>query len=114
MANKKINSRNKGAAGEREFANVLCGHGLDANRGQQHAGGADSPDVVCEPLDDIHFEVKRVEAGSIYKWLQQAKNDAGDAKMPVVAHRRSREDWVVILSLEDFINILKYHYPVGE
>src|SRR5258707_11615791 len=95
---KKINSRQKGAVGEREFAELLRFHGYDARRGQQFSGGSDSPDVVCQPLKDFHFEVKRCEAGNLYKWLEQARRDAGyvegsrDSKLPVVVHRRNRED----------------------
>ena len=46
-----MNSRaGKGKVGEREFAELLRAHGFDARRGQQFAGGADSPDVVSEAL----------------------------------------------------------------
>lgn len=100
-----INSRNKGKVGELELAAFLSEHGYTAKRGQQFHGGADSPDVVCPTLDGIHIECKRVESGSLYKWLEQAKNDAGEGKVPVVMHRKSREDWVAILPLEDFLNL---------
>ncbi len=53
----RVNSRNKGANGERQFAAHLRELGFQARRGQQHAGGPDSPDVVTS-LDNIHFEVK--------------------------------------------------------
>src|ERR1700678_209079 len=59
----RINSRNKGAGGEREFAKVLTDAGFKAERGQQHSGGKDSPDVRCEGLTNVHFEVKRVQSG---------------------------------------------------
>jgi len=98
----KINSRNKGAAGERELAEVLRDHGIDARRGQQFSGGSDSPDVVST-LSGIHIECKRVEAGNLYLWLDQAQRDAG-TKIPIVAHRRNKKPWVVILDLEDFLN----------
>ena len=101
-----INSRNKGKVGELELAHALTEAGFEARRGQQFAGGGDSPDVVCQPLAGYHFEVKRVEAGNLYKWLKQAIRDAG-SKVPVVAHRRSREDWVVVLRLSDFLNLLR-------
>jgi Holliday junction resolvase len=103
----KINSRNKGAVGEREFAELLRFHGWDARRGQQFSGGSDSPDVVCQPLKDFHFEVKRVEAGNLYKWMAQAKRDAkAGEKVPVVMHRRNREDWMAILPAGLFLELL--------
>lgn len=103
---KRINSRQKGAAGERELAKFLREHGYDgAYRGQQFQGGKDSPDVVCPGLEMFHFECKRVEAGSPYEWYAQAQRDCG-GKVPVVAHRRSRQDWIVVLSLADFLSLL--------
>jgi Holliday junction resolvase len=104
---KKINSRQKGAVGEREFAELLRFHGWDARRGQQFSGGSESPDVVCQPLKDFHFEVKRVEAGNLYKWMAQAKRDAMEGgKVPVVMHRRNREDWMAILPAGLFLELL--------
>ena len=99
-----INSRNKGAVGEREFAKFLRGKQIDARRGQQHAGGPDSPDVVSD-LTGIHFEVKRVEKGNLYEWLEQAIRD-GVGKIPIVAHRRNSEQWVAILPMEDLLDLL--------
>ena len=97
-----MNSRAKGKRGELELAEDLRKFGYDARRGQQFAGGADSPDVVCTGLEDFHIEAKRVEAGNLYGWLEQAVRDAG-GKVPVVMHRRSRKGWVAILRLEDFL-----------
>ena len=100
----KINSRAKGAKGEREFALFLREHGYDARRGQQFSGSTDSPDVVCN-LPGVHIECKRVEAGNPYNWLAQAKRDAGK-NVPVVAHRKNGKEWVAILAFEDLLNLL--------
>lgn len=54
-----MNSRAKGCVGEREAATFLRGIGFTARRGQQFAGGPDSPDVIVEELPSVHFEVKR-------------------------------------------------------
>lgn len=98
-----INGNKKGKVGERELAAFLREYGYEARRGQQYAGGGTSPDVVSD-LPDIHIEVKRVEAGNLYKWLEQAKRDAaGTGKTPVVFHRKNREDWVVVLDAHDFL-----------
>ena len=97
-----INRRAKGARGELELADELRKHGWEGRRGQQFSGGTDSPDVVTNL--PWHFEVKRVEAGNPYKWLKQAQRDCGK-KVPVVAHRKTREEWVVILTLDDFLNL---------
>jgi hypothetical protein len=84
-----MNSRNKGKRGELEAAKFLASEGFPARRGQQFSGGTDSPDVVCEALPGIHFEVKRTEKGNPYDWVAQAERDAGH-KIPVVLHRAQR------------------------
>lgn len=82
-------------------------HGYEARRGQQFAGGGDSPDVVHN-IDGLHVEVKRTEALSLYKAMEQAKADAGDDNFPVVFHRRNGKDWLVIMEadifFEEFLN----------
>lgn len=102
-----INSRAKGARGEREWRDQLRNAGFDARRGQQFSGGADSPDVICESLPGLHWEVKRVEAGNPYIWIAQAERDAGSKKMPVVAHKRNGQDWLCIMRAEDFFALLR-------
>jgi Holliday junction resolvase len=102
---KRINSRAKGAVGEREFAALLVERKLDARRGQQFHGGPGSPDVVCSDLTNVHFEVKRVQAGNLYVWLKQAIRDA-DGKLPVVAHRRNGKEWVAIVPMHVLIDLL--------
>lgn len=97
-------SKRKGKTGELEFAAVLQEHGVDARRGQQYAGGGDSPDVVHD-LGPVHFEVKRTEALRIWDAYGQAEGDAPEGHVPVVAWRNSRRPWMVTLSLEDFLNI---------
>lgn len=106
-----MNSRQKGCRGERELRDVLRAAGFtNARRGQQFAGGGDSPDVVCPELPSTHFECKRVEAGNPYKWMEQAIRDAG-SKMPVVAHKRNGREWLAIIRFDDFIQLLKDACP---
>lgn len=104
-----VNSRAKGARGELELAAYLSERGFTARRGQQFSGGGDSPDVVVEGLEDFHLECKRVERGQLYEWLEQAQRDAKRGKKkktPVVAHRRSRKEWVAILPLDAFLALV--------
>jgi Holliday junction resolvase len=100
-----MNSRDKGKRGELELAAFLREHGFDeARRGQQFHGGGDSPDVVGVP--GWHFECKRIEAGNLYNWLDQAKRDCSPDRLPVVAHRRNGRDWVAILPLTAFMTLI--------
>lgn len=106
-----INSRQKGARGEREFAHFLLERGIEARRGQQFSGGSESPDVISKgSTEHIHWEVKRVEAGNPYKWMEQALRDAGVAKLPVVAHKRNNKDWIAILPMTSFVQMLEQLY----
>lgn len=98
-----MNSKKKGNRGELEVAHFLHAHGWEARRGQQFSGSPDSPDVISSL--PVHIEVKRTENLSIYKAMAQAKNDCG-AKIPTVWHRRNREDWLVILTAEDFLSLI--------
>lgn len=103
-----INGCKKGKAGEREFRDVLREEGFEAKRGQQHAGGVDSPDVVCPALAHLHFEVKRVEALNVGKAMAQAVRDAGGVKLPVVAHRKNRDkDWLITMRSRDWFKLLR-------
>lgn len=96
-------SRRKGAVGERELAGFLSEHGHPARRGQQFSGSPESPDVVCPTLP-FHFEVKRTEALRLHEAMAQAVADAGD-KVPVVAHRRSRGEWLAVIRLGDLVKL---------
>src|ERR1700691_5038342 len=101
-----INSRQKGKVGELEIDEFLGEHGFPrARRGQQFSGLGDSPDVVGVP--GVHVEVKRVEKGTLYDWMAQAKRDAKAGNIPVVMHRRSRQDWVAILPLDEFLKMVR-------
>ncbi|MDO4264106.1 MAG: hypothetical protein Q4C67_07900 [Deinococcus sp.] len=88
-----VNSREKGKRGELEFAQALTKRGHPARRGQQFAGGGDSPDVVCESLPGIHWEVKRTQAcalphaAEVLHWEAQAQRDAAPNRLPAIAHR---------------------------
>lgn len=104
-----MNSRQKGAAGERELAKVLRDYGYECRRGQQYCGSNGDADVVGLP--GIHIECKRVEKLNIQNALCQAQNDAKPGEMPAVFHRRNREPWKVTVDLEDF---MKLYEAAGE
>ncbi len=97
----KINSRQKGAKGEREFAAWLNATfpALNARRGCQFQGSKDSPDVAGG-IPGTHAEVKRVEALNVGKAMLQAIRDAG-GNLPYVAHRRNKGEWLLTLRAAD-------------
>lgn len=100
-----MNSRQKGARGERELAKALKAYGYDCRRGQQYCGANGDADVVGLP--GIHIECKRVEKLNLYDAMAQSKADARENEMPVVMHRKNNCDWLVTMSLEDWIKIYK-------
>ena len=100
-----MNSRNKGAAGERELAKVLKGYGYDCRRGQQYCGANGDADVVGLP--GLHIECKRVERLNLDDAMAQAKADAKREEIPVVMHRKNNGKWRVTMSLEDFVTIYR-------
>jgi len=101
-----MNSRDKGKRGERELAAYLTDHGHPARRGQQFKGGDDSPDVIWPSLP-LHFEAKRVERLRLHESVQQAIDDAGQGKVPIVAHKANRRPWLAILRLDDLLQLME-------
>ena len=102
-------SRDKGKRGEREVSKILQTAGFPARRTVQYNGRpGTAADVVGIP--GLHIEVKLVEKEIIRAWYRQAQRDAHaspENEMPVIVHRKSREPWLVTMSLEDFIKIIK-------
>jgi hypothetical protein len=105
-----MNSRNKGKRGERQWRDELRENGYAARRGQQFSGSAESPDVVCDQLRWIHFEVKAVERLNIEDAMDQARHDGG-GKVPIVAHKRNFRPWLVTMDSETFFKLLRGDFP---
>lgn len=100
-----MNSRAKGAQGERELAKKLREYGYEARRGQQYSGANGDPDVIG--LDGIHIECKRVERLNLEDWMAQSRRDARDGEIPVVMHRKNHCEWLVTMTLEDWISFYR-------
>lgn len=98
-----MNSRQKGAGGERELSRILREYGYNCRRGQQYSGANGDADVVGLP--GIHIECKRVERLNISEAMKQAVKDADAAEVPAVFHRKNREGWLVTMRLDDWIKM---------
>ncbi len=101
-----VNSKQKGSRGEREWRDKLREYGITARRGQQFSGSPDSPDVVSSLDDEFHWEVKRTEALSLYKAMEQAKKDSGESQKPIIAHKRNGKKWLVVMDADDFLKLV--------
>ena len=100
-----MNSRNKGAVGERELASKLTEYGFPSRRGQQFSGANGDADVVGLPW--IHIECKRVERLNLQEAYDQSRRDAREDEIPVVMHRKNNCKWLVTMSLEDWIDFYR-------
>ena len=77
--------------------------GVAARRGQQFSG-LEGQDIVTE-LDGVHFEVKRTERLNLYAAMEQATLDAGTDDVPVVLHRKNKQQWVAIVPLDQLMQL---------
>ena len=104
-----MNVKVKGSRGEHELVGILRAAGIDAWRNDQmYVGGRGNPDVSAEVWGiPLHIEVKRVERLNVPEAVKQAVRDAEGDALPVVAHRRNREQWLVTIPLESVLNIIR-------
>ena len=97
-------SQRKGAAGERELAQILREYGYSCDRGGSLSFG-EVADITGLP--GIHIEVKRVEKLNVCEAMEQSIRDSErmDDGMPVLFHRRNRKPWLVTMRLEDWMRM---------
>lgn len=94
----KINSRNKGSAGEREFArwlqiNLELDYLPTRNLDQTRDGGGD---IVC--VEPFIFEVKRCQQLAKRDWWMQITKAAKIDEIRVVAYRQNNRQWKFLIS----------------
>ena len=97
-----VNSRQKGKVGERNLARKLSELLAPVRRGQQFSG-IGGADVVG--LQGIHVECKYTNTLRLSQAMQQSVCDAGE-DVPIVCHKRSREDWLLTVRLDDILRLL--------
>jgi len=94
---KRINSRAKGARGEREWAAMLSKYGFESRRGAQN-GVRDGLDVQGD-IPGWRGEVKSCAKAEWSSWWRQAQDAAERARSltlaPYVAWRPPRKPWRV-------------------
>ena len=93
-------SQRKGAAGERELAQILQEYGYACDRGGSLSFG-EVADITGLP--GIHIEVKRVEKLNVCEAMEQSIRDSEG--MPMLFHRRNRKPWLVTMRLEDWMRM---------
>ena len=95
-----INSNRKGKVFERWVSNYGRDHGLDAHRGQQRKGGADTPDVIGYP--GLHIEAKHNEHLNLYDAVFQSISDSEGKNKPVVIHKKNHKPVLVTMLIDDW------------
>jgi Holliday junction resolvase len=99
-----INSRSKGAAGERELAKILSEElNIKVNRklDQAREGGDDIQ------IGKYRIEVKRREKLQPDKWVEQVEQCTDVGEIGVVAYRRNGKPWRWIVPHEWMIEKLR-------
>ena len=105
-----VNSKRKGAAGERELAHKLNDYGFETRRSAQYNGKAEDGQADLLGLPNIHIEAKRVEKLNLYDAMAQAIHDAKQGELPAVFHRKNHCEWLVSMRLSDWIKLYKEYF----
>lgn len=106
------NSREKGARFERALAKIFTNEGYPSDRTAQHCGKTgDAPDVIGLPF--IHVEAKHYAKQAFsYDWIDQAKRDCKEGKLPAVFHKTDYHEILVTMTLNDWFEIYR-EYEAG-
>ena len=109
-----INSKKKGAAGEREFANYCKEKGFDVRRTAQYNGKEQGSLADVIGIPGIHIEVKRVEKLNIHDAVNQAiRDNVTKGSISIVAHRKNRTPWLITMKADDWVKLF-YGLEVNE
>ena len=102
-----VNSKRKGADGERKLAKKLNEYGFNTRRSVQYNGKADDGKADLVNLPGIHIECKRVERLNVSEAMTQAINDAKNGELPTVFHKKNHKPWLVTMRLDDWMELYK-------
>ena len=92
--------RQKGKAGEREFAKILREMGFEARRSKQYSGEGGTADLITS-ISGLHIEVKRRTKIGAARFMDQAERDRLDSDIPLIAMREDRGEWHVMVKAKD-------------
>jgi hypothetical protein len=100
-----VNSRAKGARGEREFiARHLAPYWPEAKRNLDQFGLDKRDALSCA---GVHWQIKYQERLNIWLALAQAEREATGGDLPIVAFRRARPNrWFCALDAEALVALL--------
>jgi Holliday junction resolvase len=93
--------RAKGVRGEHEVLKLFREHGFDV-RGLEGLGDH----YASKGRIRLHLECKRQERLRIPEWMRQCEEEAPGGTLPVLAYRRSHENWKVVMDIDDFFDLV--------
>lgn len=102
-----INSKRKGKKGELAFCQLCEVYGYEVSRTAQYRGNTGQAGDV-EGLAGIHVEVKNQERLNLREAITQSVEDCaaeGKGKLPIVAHKKNREPWLITMRAEDWFSL---------
>lgn len=101
-----IDSRRKGAEGERQVCRILHAHGWPhaerTSNGRDQTGRGD----IARGPEGVHLEVKLRQRLNVSEAWDQVKRDAHTLDIPVLVHRPSRHEWMATMPLTDLLPLL--------
>ena len=101
------NGKRKGKNGELEFVRLCKAEGFTARRTAQYCGNTGNAADVTG-LAGVHVEVKRVERLNVSDAMAQAVRDsAKSGRVPMVAHRKNNEGWLVTMRAQDWFKLYR-------
>lgn len=106
-----MNSRDKGARGEREIVDAYRSAGYPAVRTPLSGGMQWKGDLIGVP--GLGIEVKRNERLNIWAALDQCTVDTPLDHVPALHFRRSRSPWWVAIPLPEFIALWQLFLSAG-
>lgn len=101
-----MDSRRKGAAGEREAAAAFeAVTGIPCHRTAQRVGIHGDADIAVDA--PIHLESKRLARVAALKYLRQAERDAQPGNVPVAIVREDRDtEWAIVVRVRDVLRFV--------
>lgn len=100
----KKHRRTKGANGEREIAELARRVWPDMRRNFM-SGAQGGSDFTGTP--GFAVEAKFCETTRPWEWYEQAKDAASPTDAPLVVFRRSRSEWMALLSFQDLLELIE-------
>tara|TARA_B100000073_G_C23570533_1_gene507939 strand:- start:129 stop:473 length:345 start_codon:yes stop_codon:yes gene_type:complete len=112
-ANTPRSRKSKGAAFQKEIREVLLekfGDKLEPDDIKTAVMGESGIDIKLSPAAQRLFpwavEAKRTEKVSLRAWWDQARANSTEKLKPLLITKQNRKEPLVVMSLEDFLNLL--------